>query len=1088
MPSDLLSHSSSSPAASSLVVIDPTVEDAAFLANSVSGTDVVVLDANQDGIEQITALLANYEQLSSLHIVSHGAVGQLQLGSTVLGLDTLPHYAEQLTQWQDKLSEEADILLYGCDVADGIVGRSFVGQLGQLTGADIAASNDLTGNAALGGDWDLEWTTGDIETNLAFDANIQNTYQSVYSTSGGLDALLLIGTSSTELEDYTEIRYRLESLGFSVVQKLASSLQLSDTTGMELVVSAAFGGISILDNLDLPLIVFNDSVAKQLDMGIWSTSALGVGGRTLTIESTEPLLTAGLSGVVNIYDPSGGLTYLEPTSSAIRVGTLAERPYTTPANATPIFAYEEGAALYNGEFALARQVSFLGYTRWVSDLSNQGWQLFDAAVQWAIGEPSAPVEISLALSNDTGVSDSDGLTADPTLAGQLSTANNITSLQARIGNGQFVSVLDALQSDGTFTLDLEQLSHLNGGGLAYGNYTVEVQAQTAGGSTDTELIDFSYEFQQSVLPYSNGAFVPLELAAGQTTFQFGLPNDIANGDQLLVYLLNENDPTDTLLANGAEGNPLLSGTNTYLSYDPSIVSVNTETVTVDVSSLTSAELDSAMVYFVVFSEFDSPSDDPDYYSYDGYGWGSGFGWGGGGGGGGITDIQFSSPGWATTGDGSSDPDDPGSGGSGSAPDPEPPTRQFLTQLGGDGYFISYDLLDEDDTFTKPTEIKFGNNVLTLNYSDTGAFIGSSNDELLDVVLASVGLTSLDILAAGEIQSSEAKSFLPSAQTLQLWDVWSRIGEIAIKPNKDFDVFAQEEQTKLFDFQEDLLKKAKVIDKFQGYKENQEQLQAIVKLGNVYAALDPQIFDTVNDKQLQDELVAGIFLRTDVTPEEAREELLSFLNTVDRNDFFTSFSGEILRYALEQGVNQDNLIAVHPRRPTGLPTRNAPTLVFTSDSELSQAVLDSDQFQNEIKTRIGSVLEEYSQILSDGESVVVPISGEDVPLNYRDGREKLQTPRLSVSLGFANYDFTADIMIERRGQTLVFEARFIGLGDDFYDFNDPGTDNLLDPFNRLARVAYIAQEGHTLAVFEINFVLQTTITGGYPIPFSPPGDL
>ena len=35
--------------------------------------------------------------------------------------------------------------------------------MSRLTGADIAASSDLTGSAGLGGDWELEYATGSIE-------------------------------------------------------------------------------------------------------------------------------------------------------------------------------------------------------------------------------------------------------------------------------------------------------------------------------------------------------------------------------------------------------------------------------------------------------------------------------------------------------------------------------------------------------------------------------------------------------------------------------------------------------------------------------------------------------------------------------------------------------------------------------------------------------------------------------------------------------------------------------------------------------------------------------------------------------------
>lgn len=42
--------------------------------------------------------------------------------------------------------------------------RQFIDHLALFTGADVAASDDLTGNAALGGDWELEAAAGTIET------------------------------------------------------------------------------------------------------------------------------------------------------------------------------------------------------------------------------------------------------------------------------------------------------------------------------------------------------------------------------------------------------------------------------------------------------------------------------------------------------------------------------------------------------------------------------------------------------------------------------------------------------------------------------------------------------------------------------------------------------------------------------------------------------------------------------------------------------------------------------------------------------------------------------------------------------------
>lgn len=163
-----------------LVVVDSTVKDYQGLINSVScDTEVVVLNAHQDGIEQITSILRNYREISSLHILSHGESGTLYLGNARLSLATLEHYTEQIQAWGKAIATHAGILLYGCRVASGTLGQNFVRQLSRLTSASIAASNNLTGNAALGGDWTLEFTTGAVNMPLAFSSEAIAAYPHV---------------------------------------------------------------------------------------------------------------------------------------------------------------------------------------------------------------------------------------------------------------------------------------------------------------------------------------------------------------------------------------------------------------------------------------------------------------------------------------------------------------------------------------------------------------------------------------------------------------------------------------------------------------------------------------------------------------------------------------------------------------------------------------------------------------------------------------------------------------------------------------------------------------------------------------------
>uniref|UniRef100_UPI001F382ABA DUF4347 domain-containing protein n=1 Tax=Tychonema sp. BBK16 TaxID=2699888 RepID=UPI001F382ABA len=152
----------------SIVFIDPELDDYQTLASGVlPGTEAIILDKNRNGIEQISGKLQEIasagETVDQVHIFSHGNSGSLQLGSTTLNSGNLSEYQGQLQGWRNALSDQADIMLYGCDVAAG-AGSDFVDRLGEFTGADIAASTDLTGR---GGNWNLEFTKGNIEAPLA---------------------------------------------------------------------------------------------------------------------------------------------------------------------------------------------------------------------------------------------------------------------------------------------------------------------------------------------------------------------------------------------------------------------------------------------------------------------------------------------------------------------------------------------------------------------------------------------------------------------------------------------------------------------------------------------------------------------------------------------------------------------------------------------------------------------------------------------------------------------------------------------------------------------------------------------------------
>ena len=166
--------------ASVLIVVDTHVDDyPSLIQGTFANADVIILDPHQDGVEQISRTLSQYKGLTSVQIISHGHEGSLQLGSVSLNATNVERYGSQLQQWSTALADQAEVLLYGCHVAAGMVGQAFVRRLSQIVNATIAASTTLTGNATKGGNWDLDFATGAITSQLAIHPTALEAYPSV---------------------------------------------------------------------------------------------------------------------------------------------------------------------------------------------------------------------------------------------------------------------------------------------------------------------------------------------------------------------------------------------------------------------------------------------------------------------------------------------------------------------------------------------------------------------------------------------------------------------------------------------------------------------------------------------------------------------------------------------------------------------------------------------------------------------------------------------------------------------------------------------------------------------------------------------
>jgi RHS repeat-associated protein len=102
-----------------------------------------------------------------------------------------------------------------------------------------------------------------------------------------------------------------------------------------------------------------------------------------------------------------------------------------------------------------------------------------------------PPSVSALLTNDTGVSNSDRLTLDPTIKGQ--TINTI-ALSCSLNGKDFIDLTKALNPDGSFTISLEQYELLTNGSFPDGNYNLVLKGKNIyGNESPVATVNFTLD-------------------------------------------------------------------------------------------------------------------------------------------------------------------------------------------------------------------------------------------------------------------------------------------------------------------------------------------------------------------------------------------------------------------------------------------------------------------------------------------------------------------------------------------------------------------------------------------------------------------
>ncbi|MCF2147132.1 DUF4347 domain-containing protein [Desmonostoc muscorum LEGE 12446] len=293
--------------------------------------EIIFLDAKRDGVQQITDALAQHQGISSIHIVSHGSSGSLQLGSGVLNKNNLENYQDSLLGWANSLTADADILLYGCDVAQGEQGLEFIQDISKLTDADVAASNDLTGSAALGGNWQLESTVGRIETS------------SLFQSVSNFNSVLLINLTSDQ-EINGDTNYINEEIVVSGDRKLKidGSVNINN-------LQIRGNGDNIADKLTL---IADDNVNIEGFLGSGGLPNLVIQADKITVKNNVIVSTRQINGTdyltANSIGNSGNLEFGAPiinVGNGAKILTQVENGSTYTAGDITLNARDDSALI-----------------------------------------------------------------------------------------------------------------------------------------------------------------------------------------------------------------------------------------------------------------------------------------------------------------------------------------------------------------------------------------------------------------------------------------------------------------------------------------------------------------------------------------------------------------------------------------------------------------------------------------------------------------------------------------------------------------------------------------------------------------------
>jgi len=266
---------------------------------------IIKLESNRDPIIQITDALSMSKCVQEVILVVHARPGQIVFSNYELDLNELHRRSNEFEAWQKCfISSETRICIYACELASDEVGRAFIQELKNITGAEIAASSLPVGRRGGKQNWNLDFLTKPFEVFLPFSKSTTEKYP--YTLAPTLSFSIPFDDSTHQIDNDIQLFFGeivVAGIGNIIISNGSDTRTIDVTDTSQVTINGSI--VTINPATDL---VLNTTYNIQMASGVITDTA-GNAYAGISDSTTLNFTTIPSDPLLSFSDPFNGSTH-----------------------------------------------------------------------------------------------------------------------------------------------------------------------------------------------------------------------------------------------------------------------------------------------------------------------------------------------------------------------------------------------------------------------------------------------------------------------------------------------------------------------------------------------------------------------------------------------------------------------------------------------------------------------------------------------------------------------------------------------------------------------------------------------------------